>query len=228
MAPGAGPTAEHRGTRGVDGELGYDSCVGEEKGSGTDPALCPPQTARLPKPMSATDGRNVGRCCCIVRSRDITDPPICFGVRCNSICHSSACHNHIPICIKQVAEFGVHATRYPPKNGSSCEDKVSLKVIWHGRRADCDGRGRVDCDGLETAKGIGGRRLSASDNFVGAWVDDSSSQPTMNDRELLELSVRFGGRVVPCVRFARGDSDVFEVTPYSEVYGVHPRDFYLL
>ena len=79
---------------------------------------------------------------------------------------------------------------------------------------------------METARGIGGRRLSASGNFVGAWVDDSSSQRTMNDRELLDLSVIFGGRVVPCVRFARGDSEVFEVTPYSEVYGVHPRYFY--
>ena len=60
VAPGAGPTAEHRGTRGVNGELGYDSGVGEEKGSGTDPALCPPRTARPPKPMSATDDDNIG------------------------------------------------------------------------------------------------------------------------------------------------------------------------
>ena len=123
------------------------------------------------------------------------------------------------------ADFGVHAIRYPPKNGSSSEDKAHFKVIGHGRRADCDGRGRVDSDGLETTKGIGGRRLSASDKCVGAWFDDSSSQPTMNDRELLDFSLILGGRVVPCVRFARGDSEVFEVTPYSEVYGVHPRHF---
>ena len=223
MAPGAGPTAEHLGTRGDDGELGCNSGDGEEKGSGTDPALCPPQTARPPKPMSATDGRNVDSFCCIPYRRNIADPLNFIGVRCNSICHSSARHNKMPICINKVADLGVHPIRYPPNNGSSSEDKASLKVIGHGRRADCDGRGGVDCDGSETTKGIGGRRLSASGTFFCAWFDDSSSQPTMNDRELLDVSVRFGGRVRPCVRFAEGDSEVFEVTPHSEVYGVHPR-----
>ena len=68
-------------------------------------------------------------------------------------------------------------------------------------------------------------QVSESGDFVGAWFDDSSSRETMNNRELLDLSVIFGGRVVPCVRFAGGVSEVYKVTPYSEVYGVHPRDF---
>ena len=65
-----------------------------------------------------------------------------------------------------------------------------------------------------------------SGNVVGAWFEESSSQETMNNNELLDFSVRFGGRVAPCVRFAGGVSEVYKVTPYSEVYGVHPRDLY--
>ena len=150
-----------------------------------------------------------------------------IGVRCNSICHRSACHHNIPICTDIETDFGDHAIRYPTKGGSGSEDEFPIEGIGYGRRVTCDSRRRVDCNGLGATGIIGGRRPSESGDVVGTWFDDSSSQWTMNDQELLEFSVRFGGRVVPCVRFTGGISEVYEVTRHSEVYGVHSRDVHV-
>ena len=112
------------------------------------------------------------------------------------------------------------------KGHSGSEDEAPIEGIGYGRRVKCDSKRRVDCNGLGATRIIGGRGPSESGDFTGAWFDVSSSQRAMNDQELLDLSVIFGGRVVPCIRFAGGVSEVYGVTPYSEVYGVHPRDFY--
>ena len=162
----------------------------------------------------------------MLHSRNIADPPNSIGVRCNSICHSSACHNNILICTDIEADFGVRAIRYLTKGGSGSEDEAPIEGIGYGRRVKCDSKRRVDCNGLGATGIIGVRRPSESGDVVGAWFDDSSSQRTMSDQELLDVSVRCGGRVVPCVRFAGGVSEAYEVTPHSEVYGVHPRYFY--